>query len=113
MSAQVHVVPVWVYVTVFLCLMVLTAATTGVAYIDLGAFNTLVALTIAVIKMSLVVVFFMHVRHATALTRLVIAAGFLWLLLLMAFTLTDVATRRIPPPPEGWGPATVAPSPQR
>lgn len=108
-----HVVPVRVYVTVFLCLMALTTATTGVAYIDLGPFNTLVALTIAVIKMLLVVAFFMHVRQATALTRLVIAAGFLWLLMLMAFTLTDVGTRRIPPPPEGWGAATVAPAPQR
>jgi cytochrome c oxidase subunit 4 len=106
-----HVVPVRVYVTVFLLLMVLTGTTVGVAFIDLGPLNTLVAVTIAVIKMMLVVTFFMHARQATALTRLVIAAGFLWLMLLMAFTLTDVGTRRFPPDPAGWGPATVTPAP--
>ena len=108
-----HVVPVRVYITIFLCLMVLTATTVGVAKVDLGAFNTLVALTIAVIKMLLVVIFFMHVRHSSGLTKLFIAAGFLWLMLLMAFTLTDVGSRNIPPQPEGWGASTVAPSPQR
>lgn len=108
-----HVVPVRVYVTVFLCLMVFTATTVGVAYVDLGAFNTLVALTIAVIKMLLVVTFFMHVRHSSSLTRLFIAAGFIWLMLLMAFTLTDSGSRNIPPQPEGWGASTVAPSAQR
>ena len=110
---SVHVTSVRVYVTIFLCLMVLTATTVGVAYVDLGAFNTLVALTIAVLKMLLVVTFFMHVRHSSALTKVFIAAGFLWLLLLMAFTLTDVGTRSIPPQPDGWGEATVAPAPQR
>ena len=110
---SVHVTSVRVYVTIFLCLMVLTATTVGVAYIDLGAFNTLVALTIAVVKMLLVVTFFMHVRHSSNLTKVFIAAGFIWLMLLMAFTLTDVGTRHIPQQPEGWGEATVAPSPQR
>ncbi len=110
---SVHVESVWMYVLVFLCLMVLTATTVGVAFVDLGAFNTLVALTIAVIKMLLVVTFFMHVRHSTALTKVFIAAGFLWLLLLIAFTLTDVGTRSIPQQPEGWGSATtVAPAPK-
>jgi cytochrome c oxidase subunit 4 len=105
-----HVVPVRVYVTVFLLLMVFTATTVGVAYVDLGPFNTLVAITIAVIKMMLVVTFFMHARQASALTRLVIAAGFLWLMLLMAFTLTDVGTRRFPPDPPGWGAPKAPPS---
>ncbi len=110
---SVHVEPVWLYVLVFLCLMVLTATTVGVAFVDLGSFNTLVALTIAVIKMLLVVTFFMHVRHSTALTKVFIAAGFLWLLLLIAFTLTDVGTRQIPQQPEGWGSATtVVPPPK-
>lgn len=105
----VHVTSVRVYVTIFLSLMVLTATTVYVATVDLGAFNTLVALTIAVIKMLLVVTFFMHVRHSSALTKLMIAAGFIWLLLLMAFTLADSGTRNIPLQPEGWGEATVAP----
>jgi len=105
---SVHVTSVRVYITIFLCLMVLTATTVFVATVDLGAFNTLVAITIAVIKMLLVVIFFMHVRHASALTRVMIAAGFIWLLLLMAFTLADTGTRNIPPQPEGWGAATLA-----
>jgi len=108
-----HVVPVRVYVTVFVCLMVLTATTVSVAYVNLGAFNTLVALTIAVSKMLLVVTFFMHVRYSSALTKVMIAAGVIWLMLLMAFTLADTGTRNIPLQPEGWGEATVAPSTNR
>ena len=108
-----HVVPVRTYVTIFLLLMVLTATTVWVATVDLGAFNTLVALTIAVIKMLLVVLFFMHVRQASSLTKVVILAGFFWLVLLMAFSLTDEGSRSIPPPPEGWGSATVAPAARR
>ena len=104
------VVPVRVYVGVFLALMVLTWTTWYASTVDLGPFNTLLALTIAVTKMMLVVLFFMHVRSASSLTKVIIAAGFFWLMLLMAFTLTDVGTRRLPPPPEGWGPATVSPS---
>jgi len=105
---SVHVEPVRVYVAVFLGLMVLTGTTVAVAFVDLQAFNTLVALTIAVVKMLLVVTFFMHVRHSSALTKVFIAAGFLWLLLLMAFTLTDIGTRNIPQQPEGWGESTTS-----
>jgi len=126
----VHVVPVRTYVTIFLLLMVLTATTVWVATVDLGPLsgfvpgplrvylspslaavdlNTVAALTIAIAKMLLVVLFFMHVRHSSALTKTFILAGFFWLLLLMGFTLTDVGSRDIPPPPEGWGASTVAP----
>jgi len=129
-----HVVPVRTYVTIFLLLMVLTATTVWVATVDLGPLgglvpsplrellphflavmdlNTLAALTIACIKMLLVVLFFMHVRQATSLTKVVILAGFFWLLLLMSFTLTDEGTRNLPPPPSGWGASTTAPVVQR
>lgn len=109
-----HVVPVWIYIAIFLALLALTATTVGVAFIDLGSFhnmdlNTLAALTIAVIKMLLVVLFFMHVRAASSLTKVIIAAGFFWLMLLMAFTLTDESSRYWTETPSGWGTATSAP----
>jgi len=110
---SIHVVPVRVYVGIFLALLVLTALTTGVAFVNLGPWNTVVALAIAVAKMMLVVLFFMHVRSSSSLTRIVILAGFFWLAILIAFTLTDVGTRYWSPTPEGWSAPTVAPATQR
>jgi cytochrome c oxidase subunit 4 len=104
-----HVVPVWVYIAIFLALMALTATTVAAAFVDLGPYNTLVALAIAVIKMTLVVLFFMHLRAASALTKVIVLAGFFWLMLLMAFTLTDESSRYWTETPSGWGTATSAP----
>jgi len=59
----------------------------------LGAFSVVVALAIAVCKMLLVALFFMHVRHSTQLTKLVVIGGLLWLGILLTFTLADVWTR--------------------
>jgi len=95
-----HVVPVKTYVGVFLVLMVLTGLTTGVAFIDLHAWNTPVALAIAVVKMVLVILFFMHVKYSPGLTKMVIVAGFFFLALLVAFTLADELTR-------GWSPRAL------
>jgi cytochrome c oxidase subunit IV len=97
-----HIVPVRVYVSVFLALMALTALTTGVAFIDLGPLNTVVALTIAVIKMLLVVLYFMHVRYNKGLTRIVIVAAFFWLGIMLALTLGDELTRRWEINPAPW-----------
>ncbi|MFZ3200697.1 MAG: cytochrome C oxidase subunit IV family protein [Candidatus Acidiferrales bacterium] len=97
-----HIVPVSVYVGVFLALLALTALTTGVAFIDLGPLNTVVALTIAVIKMLLVVLFFMHVRYNKGLTRIVIVGAFFWLGIMMALMLADELTRRWDMNPEPW-----------
>ncbi|HKV03935.1 MAG TPA: cytochrome C oxidase subunit IV family protein [Candidatus Acidoferrales bacterium] len=88
-----HVVPVSTYVLVFVALMAGTALTTGVAYIDLGRWNTVAALTIAVIKMILVVLFFMHVKYATGLTRIVILCGFFWLAIMITLSCSDELTR--------------------
>lgn len=98
-----HVVPIGVYVGVFLALMALTLLTTGVAYIDLGAFNTVAALTIAVVKMLLVVLFFMHVKYSTGLTRIVIICGFFWLGIMITLSLSDELTRGWELNPAGWG----------
>jgi|ERR1051326_7640356 cytochrome c oxidase subunit IV len=88
-----HVDSVGTYTGVWLTLLVLTGVTTAVAYVDLGPFSVVVALTIAVIKMLLVALFFMHVRHSTRLTKLVVAGGLLWLAILLTFTLADIWTR--------------------
>ena len=88
-----HFVSPRLYVTIFLALMVLTAVTVGAAFVDLGPFNTLVALLIACTKMMLVVLFFMHVRYSSRLTWAVVAGGFFWLALLLGMTLSDYLTR--------------------
>jgi cytochrome c oxidase subunit IV len=79
-----------------------TALTTWIAYIDLGRWNTVVALTIAVIKMVLVVLFFMHVKYATGLTRIVILAGFFWLGIMITLSCADELTRNLEIVPQGW-----------
>jgi cytochrome c oxidase subunit 4 len=93
------------YVLVFLTLIGLTALTTGVAYIDLGPFNTVVALAIAFAKMTLVILFFMHVRHGTGLVRITIVSAFFWFILLIAFTMSDYRTRTWTPVPSSWSSA--------
>jgi cytochrome c oxidase subunit IV len=102
-SSAEHVVPISTYVGVFLALIALTALTTGVAYIDLGRWNTVAALAIAVIKMLLVVLFFMHVKYAAGLTRIAILAGFFWLLIMITLTLSDELTRGWEIVSHGWG----------
>ena len=97
-----HIVPLRVYFLVFGGLMVLTAITVGAAYLDLGPMNVVVALTIAITKSTLVVLYFMHVRYSGHLTKVVAAAGFLWLAILMALTLADFLTRGWIPSPRGW-----------
>jgi cytochrome c oxidase subunit IV len=96
------IVPQKTYLLVFLCLIGLTILTTGVAFIDLGPFNTVAALVIAFSKMALVILFFMGVRHSSGLVRIIVIAGFFWLALLMAFTLTDYHTRTWTPVPQAW-----------
>lgn len=92
-----HLVPLRVYLAIFAALLVLTAVTVGVAYLDLDAWNTPIALTVAVLKGTLVVLYFMHVRYGRRLTWLFAAAGFLWLAILFLFTLADYQTRdRLP-----------------
>jgi cytochrome c oxidase subunit 4 len=94
---SVHVVPIRIYVIIFTSLMVLTATTVAAAYMDLGPLNTVVALVIAVSKATLVILYFMHLRYSSSLTRLVVAGSFLWLLILLVITMTDYWSR-------GWLP---------
>ena len=88
-----HIVQRKVYFVIFGALMVLTVLTYSVAKIDLGRMNVIVALAIAVTKAVLVVLFFMHVRYSTRLTKVVVIAGFFWLAILIVLTLADYFTR--------------------
>jgi cytochrome c oxidase subunit 4 len=88
-----HIDSIRTYTLVLLALLVLTAVTTLVAFVDLGEFSVVVALAIAVCKMLLVALFFMHVRHSTKLTKLVVLGGLLWLAILLMLTLSDFTTR--------------------
>jgi cytochrome c oxidase subunit 4 len=81
------------YALVFAGLIFLTVATTYVATVDLGPFSVVVALGIAVCKMLLVALFFMHIRHSTKLTKLVVLGGLLWLGILLTLTMSDILTR--------------------
>jgi cytochrome c oxidase subunit IV len=93
MSSQNHVVSIKVYIAVFLALLAGTALTVFAAFQDFGPMNTIIALTIAVIKGTLVVLFFMHVRYSSRLTWVVVGAAFLWLGVLFVLTLSDYYAR--------------------
>jgi cytochrome c oxidase subunit 4 len=89
-----HVVPLRVYFTIFGALMVGTALTVYAATLELkGPLNVVVALTIAVTKATLVVLYFMHVRYSSRLTWVIIGAGLFWLGILFVLTFSDYQTR--------------------
>jgi cytochrome c oxidase subunit 4 len=82
-----------VYFLVFAALLILTLATVLVAELNLGIFNDVVALGIAVTKATLVLLFFMHIRHSTRMTVLTAVSGFFWLAILFGLTIADYASR--------------------
>ncbi|MDX6693283.1 MAG: cytochrome c oxidase subunit [Blastocatellia bacterium] len=92
-----HIVQKNTYFLIFGALMVGTALTVIAAKVDLDHFfhgaNTVVALTIAVIKATLVVLYFMHVRYSTRLIWVVVVAGFFWLGILFVLTMSDYLSR--------------------
>jgi cytochrome c oxidase subunit 4 len=90
-----HIVPRKIYVFIWASLMLLLLLTWGVAQFNLGPFNVIAALTIAVTKMLLVILFFMHVRYSPRRIWIFVAAGFIWLLIMIDLTLGDYLTRSI------------------
>jgi cytochrome c oxidase subunit 4 len=88
-----HIVPARTYYVIFAALMVFTLITVVVAYFDLGPLNAIAALTIAVVKATLVVLFFMHVKYSTRLTWAVVVGSVFWLGILLALTFSDYLTR--------------------
>jgi cytochrome c oxidase subunit IV len=88
-----HIASPKLYIGVFVALLFLTALTTGMAYVDLGAWNTVVALAIAFCKASLVVLFFMHLKWGTGTMKTVAVVAIAWLALLIVLTNVDNLTR--------------------
>jgi len=82
-----------VYLAIFGSLLFFTALTVAASYLELGVFNAVVALGIAVIKGTLVVLFFMHIRYSSKLTKLTICSGIFVFLVLITMTLTDYISR--------------------
>ncbi len=97
-----HIAPTRLYFFVFGGLLVLTLLTWQIAYIDLGPWNTVVALAIAVCKASLVATFFMHLRWSGSMMRIVVCAAIFWLSIMITLTLGDVLTRSLVVPSRGW-----------
>jgi len=96
------VVSVKTFALVFFALIALTITTVGVSRIELGEYNFICAMTIAVIKGSLVVWFFMDVRRSSSLTKLFVGAGFFWMAILLVFILSDYLSRGWLPRPGWW-----------
>ena len=88
-----HIVPKRTYYLIFATLMACTALTVAIAFVDLGPLNAVAALTIAVFKATLVVLFFMHVKYSTRLTWAVVAGSVFWLGILLTLTMSDYLTR--------------------
>jgi cytochrome c oxidase subunit IV len=87
-----HHLPKNLYFAIFGALMVLTALTVGLAFVNLGQLNIVVALAVAIVKASLVVLFFMHLKYESHLTKVVLGAGVFWLMLLLGIIM-DYVTR--------------------
>ena len=89
-----HVVSPKIYAAILGALLLGTYLTVQAAKIDLGRWNIVLALLIATIKMTLVILFFMHVKYGTRLTWTVVVGSVFWLGILLVLTLSDYLTRR-------------------
>ncbi len=88
-----HIVGVKTYLAIFITLLIFTGLTVGAAFINLGPFNAIVALTIAVIKAVLVVLFFMHLRYSSKMVMVLVIAGFFWMGIMFVLTMSDYISR--------------------
>ncbi|MGF1508695.1 MAG: cytochrome C oxidase subunit IV family protein [Myxococcota bacterium] len=102
-----HVSPVPLNLAIFAALMMFTALTVWAAFQDFGAWDTPIAFMIAIIKATLVIMFFMHVKYSSKIVMLSAASGFIFLLLMITFPVADRSTRV---PVEPW-PRSVDTSP--
>ena len=101
-EAHHHIVPIPVYVAIFLTLLAGTAITVWAAYQDFGFLNLPIALAIAAFKATLVVLYFMHVKYASKLTQLASVLGFVWLAILLGMTSSGIFTRDWVGTAPGW-----------
>jgi cytochrome c oxidase subunit 4 len=86
-----------VYVWTCIALLALLAVTWMIAYVNLGPFNLIVALAIAITKAIVIALFFMHIKGSSRILHLAAVAGVIWLLIMISLTLSDYSTR-------GWVP---------
>lgn len=110
-SFQHHVVPLRVYFTIITTLFLLTGLTVWVAFQDFGVFNDLVALSIAVFKALLVVMFFMHLKYSARILWLYAGAGGVWFIIMIALMLSDYRSREWLPVPQAWEAPAAAGTP--
>jgi len=92
------------YAFTFTALLILLGVTIGAAYINLGWFNTVIAVAIAAAKMTLIAMFFMHAKHAYRVTLIAVFAGLFWLGILFTLSYGDYFTRWTAPRPTVWLP---------
>lgn len=88
-----HVAPKGMYYTVFLALMVLTVITWAITYVDLGEFNLILALAVAITKAMLVIIYFMHLKWSPKLIKVTIGSSVFFLLIMFTLTLSDYLSR--------------------
>ncbi|GAC1625209.1 MAG: cytochrome C oxidase subunit IV family protein [Candidatus Acidiferrum sp.] len=88
-----HIVSPKIYIVIFFTLMLGTAITVWAAYQNFGQFNIIIAVGIATVKATLVVLYFMHARYASKRTQLMIVSGMFWLAIMLFMTLSDYITR--------------------
>jgi cytochrome c oxidase subunit 4 len=98
-----HISPKRLYYQIFGALMVLTAVTVWVAFQNLGPLNFPVAISIAIVKATLVILFFMHAKYSSRLTKLLVGTAFFFLFILLGLTMTDYLSRGLRTYPEGAG----------
>ena len=117
-----HIAPLKLYFFVFFSLLILTLLTWRIAYIDLGRWNTVVALAIAICKATLVGTFFMHLRWSASVVRLVLFAAIFWLAIMITLTVGDFFSRStvqpwqastevsqpLPAVAQGWGSSPIS-----
>jgi cytochrome c oxidase subunit IV len=89
-----HIVSWKVYLVIFALLMAGTGTTVWAAFQNFGPFNIVIALGIATLKATLVVLYFMHARYSPRRTQLVIVCSVFWLAIMLALTLSDYQTRQ-------------------
>ena len=98
-----HISPKSTYFAIFGALMVLTALTVAIAFVHLGAFNFPVAIGIAITKATLVILFFMHAKYSSKLTKMFVGTAFFFLMVLLGLSLTDYMSRGFQTYPGGAG----------
>ena len=89
-----HIVSPKIYGAIFLALLIGTSLTVWAAFQNFGPFNIVIALGIATMKATLVVLYFMHARYSPKRTQLVIVCAIFWLAIMLSLTLADYQTRQ-------------------